>query len=393
MIVRGSRRLENLPPYAFAEIDALVGKLQKQGADPIDFGVGDPTVPTPEIVRKAGCIGVERHASAGYPSYIGSQDFRSAAAAWMKRRFDVDLDPATQITSTIGSKEGVFHFPMAVTDPGDVVLCPSPGYPPYGRGTAFAGARPFYYPLTHENGFLPSLRNLPDATARTARILWICYPNSPTGRVAGPAHLESMVSWAQDKGIILASDEAYIDLYFGDTPPQSALSISTDGVIAFFSLSKRSAMTGWRIGWAAGDARLIALFRKLKTNLDSGVPNFVQDAAVAALSDEAHVATMREEYRRKRNLLVDALASTGLPRCEPEGTIYVWQRLPNGLSSQEAAKRLLDPEIAIVATPGNLIAEPLEDGTNPGEGYLRFALVPSMERMRMAVDRLSRLRW
>jgi len=389
--VKASRRLAALRPYAFAEVDRLVQKLKAEGAVPIDFGVGDPTVPTPELVRAATRRGVDAHATAGYPSYVGGAAFRSAVAAWMGKRFGVDLDPATEITSSIGSKEIIFNLHEGFVDPGDVVIVPSPGYPPYSRGTLFAEGTPWFYPIEARNGFLPDLASFPESVVSRAKLMWICYPNSPTGAVAPKSFFRDVVAFCRDRGILLLSDEAYSEIWFGDEPPHSALEFSRDGVASVFSMSKRSAMTGYRIGWIAGDRRIVDVVKKVKTNIDSGTPNFVQDGAVAALSDEAHVAAFREEYRRKCSVLVRAMVDAGLDDCTPASTLYVWQRVPRGWDSIAFAKRLLMKDVAIVATPGAWISDPLADGRNPGDEFVRFALVPSIEETEEAARRLRRI--
>ncbi len=390
MAVTASRRVRSLGGYVFAEIDRLVADLRRAGGQPIDFGVGDPTVPTPGLVREALKRGADERACAGYPSYVGDPGYRAAVAGWMKRRFGVDLDPATQVTSTIGSKEAVFHLHEAFVDPGDVVIGPDPGYPPYARGTLFAEGSYYGYPLRRENGFLPELSAIPEDVARRAKVLWICYPNSPTGAVAPASFLREAVEWCRRWGILLASDEAYSEIWFTDEPPHSALEFGTEGVLSVFSLSKRSAMTGYRVGFIAGDAEAVAIFRKVKTNIDSGTPTFVQDAAVAALADEAHVAEFRREYREKRDIIAAGLVAAGLPDCTPPATLYIWQRVPEGMTSEGYAKALLRPDIGIVVTPGSWIAS--GQGTaNPGEGYVRLALVPSVAECRRAAGLFSRV--
>jgi LL-diaminopimelate aminotransferase len=388
MSVPIAARVRALPDYPFAIVDEEVRRLRAEGASPVDFGVGDPTIPTPPLVREAGHRGIEARAASGYPSYVGAPEFREAVAAWTKRRFGVSLDPEREITSTIGSKEGIFHFPLAFVDPGDVVLCPSPGYPPYARGALFAGGVPWFVPLLRENDFLPDLDAIPEEVRRRAKILWLNYPNSPTGATAPPEFLERAVAWGRAHGILVANDEAYSEIHYAPAPPRSILEFGKTGVVAFQSMSKRSAMTGWRVGWVAGDPAAIEAFRKVKTNVDSGTPTFVQDAAIAALSDETHVRATIEEYRRKRDLLARSFVEMGLPDCTPEAAIYLWQRLPEGLGAVEFARRLLDPKVAVVATPGPWIADRCPDGSDPGEGYVRFALVPSYEATREACRRL-----
>jgi LL-diaminopimelate aminotransferase len=386
---RPSRRLAAIGGYAFDEVGRRVEALKARGIRPVDFGVGDPTVPTPAFAREALKRAVDARATSGYPDYQGDPSFREAAAAWMKRRFGAALDPATEICATIGSKEAVFHIHEALVDPGEVVLCPSPGYPPYKRGTAFAEGTPWFYPLSKSNGFLPDLDAIPADVAAKARAIWVCYPNSPTGAVADEAFYRRLLAWADRHGVTVLSDEAYTEIWFGRSAPPSILSVRKEGVLAFFSMSKRSAMTGWRVGWVAGDARLVSLFRKVKTNVDSGTATFVQDGAAAALSDETHVGAFRREYREKRDVLVAALVRAGLPDCTPESTLYVWQRTPKGTSGVEFAQRLLDPAIAVVCTPGEWLSDPVADGTNPGAGHVRFALVPSLEDTKRAAERIA----
>lgn len=393
MEIRASKRLSSLTSYAFAAVDEKVAELRKKGISPIDFGVGDPTIATPEFIRRAVQKGVDARAESGYPSYVGAPEYREAVAGWMKRRFGVALDPATEVCSSIGSKEAIFHFPEAILDPGDVVLCPSPGYPPWSRGTRFAEGVPYFMPLDAKSGFVPDLARIPASVLQKARILWVNYPNNPTGAVAPDGFYEEAYRFARKNGLILASDEAYSELYFTPKPSRSALEVAKEGVIVFQSLSKRSAMTGHRIGWVCGDRRLVELFKKFKTNIDSGTATFVQDGAIAALSDEAHVAGMRDMYRQKRDAIVSALVAAGLEKCEPAGTIYVWQRVPKGMTSVGFATRLLDPEIAIVTTPGAWISDPTEGGVNPGEGYVRFALVPGEAEIRLAAERIQGLRF
>jgi LL-diaminopimelate aminotransferase len=391
--VRPSDRLAAIGGYAFDEVNRRVDALKAAGISPIDFGVGDPTVPTPAIARERVKTAVDERATAGYPAYEGDRGFRDAIAAWTKRRYGVTLDPATEICVTIGSKESVFNVHEALVNPREIVLCPSPGYPPYKRGTAFAEGRPWFYPLVRSNGFLPDLDAIPAGIASKARAIWVCYPNSPTGAVADEAFYRRLLEFADRHGIAVLSDEAYGEISFTDQPPPSALSVRKEGVLAFFSMSKRSAMTGWRVGWVAGDARLVALFRKVKTNVDSGTCTFLQDGAAAALSDETHVEAFRLEYRSKRDLLCRALVQSGLRDCTPAATLYVWQQTPRGMSGVEFAQRLLDPSIAVVCTPGEWLSDKTVGGKNPGAGHVRFALVPSVADTKTAADRIAAMRW
>ncbi len=387
-----SKRIRSLPKYAFAAVDEKVAELKAAGLQPIDFGVGDPTTPTPKLVREACKAGVEKRKSAGYPSYIGAPEYRAAVAEWTKRRFGVALDPDTEIASTIGSKEAVFHFAEGMVDPGDVVIIPSPGYPPYTTGTRFAEGKCYYYGVTADNGFLPDLQSIPPSVRKRAKVMWINYPNSPTGALAPLSFLEEVVEFGRKHDIVIASDEAYSELYYTDERPHSLLEVTKEGVIVFQSLSKRSAMTCYRVGWAAGDPRIIDVFKRVKTNIDSGTATFVQDAAIAALSDERHVAKMRREYRQKRDILTQALAKAGLEDCTPDATIYLWQRVPKGMTSEEFVLKLMELNPPIVVTPGPALGHALKDKTNPGEGYVRFAFVPSLADTRAAADALAKMK-
>jgi len=389
-MIRGSQKLSSLGGYAFAEVDKLVEELKGKGVSVLDFGVGDPRAPTPTLVRERGKSAIDEHATSGYPSYVGSASFRKAAADWIGRRFGVTLDPAKHVTATIGSKEAVFHLPLAFVDPGDVVVSPNPGYPPYTRGTLFAGGVNYTYPLRAEDGFVPSLGKIPESVLARTKMIWVCYPNSPTGAVAPLSFFQEAAEICREHNILLVSDEAYSEMYFTPEAPPSALQAGLENVLAVFSMSKRSAMTGWRVGFVAGDEQAVALFKKIKTNIDSGTPSFIQDASIAALSDEAHVKEMRDEYKKKRDILCGAFKKLGLPDCTPASTMYLWQQGPGGMSAVEFAKRLLAPEIAIVATPGTWLSSP-QDGVDPGEGRVRLALVPTIEECEDAARRLARL--
>jgi LL-diaminopimelate aminotransferase len=406
MEFKASDRLGRIPKYAFAAINEKVADLKKLEAEgkakkPIDFGVGDPSEPTPDFVIEGLKEAGEKHAKSGYPSYIGSQEFREVAADYMKGRFEVELDPAEEISSNIGSKEAVFNFPEAFVNPGDVVICPSPGYPPYKTGTIFAEGEPFYVPLLEKNNWLIDYEAIPMEIADRAKIIWINYPNSPTGAVATREYYEGLIAWARLHNIIIAADEGcYIDVYFKDrmedhgdgARPISILNVAKEGIVAFYSLSKRNNMTGYRVGFVCGDAALIDIFRQLKTNTDSGTPSIMQEAAIVALQDDDHVEKMRKLYEEKGDVLLDALKGMGLEVKEPEATFYIWQKVPEGMTDLEFAERLLEPDIAIVVTPGSLISDPCEvDGEtiNPGAGYVRFALMPTMEEMMEAAERLE----
>jgi LL-diaminopimelate aminotransferase len=384
-----SKRVREIGSYAFADVDNIVEQLKKEGIEPIDFGVGDPTLPTPEIIRKACQRGVEKRKSSGYPSYIGSPEFRETIALWSKKRFSIELDPETEIMSSIGAKEAIFNFPETFINPGDYTLALNPGYPAWSRGTHFAEGRTYFLNLLPENDFLPDLSSIPRKVLKRAKILWINYPNNPTTAFPTKAFYEEALEFGEKHGIIIASDESYTENYY-DEPPISILQLKKEGVVVFQSLSKRSNMTCYRVGWVAGDRRIIEAYKKVKPNIDSGTATFIQDAAIAALKDERHVEELRADYRKKRDILIDALTSIGLPKCEPKGTIYIWQKVPEGYTSVEFAKKLLEKEVAVVTTPGNWLSREAH-GVNPGEGFVRFAIVPPLSRVKEAAKRIRNL--
>ncbi len=391
MRIVASKRLDSIPPYAFKEINDAVAKLGESGVKAIDFGVGDPSEPTPEFVIESMTKSARKHAGTGYPSYVGCGDLRCAAAKYMSRRFGVELDPETEICSNIGSKEAVFNFPEAFVNPGDIVIIPSPGYPPMKTGTLFAEGTPYFVPLLEENDFLLDYHSIPSEIAESAKIIWINYPNSPTGAVANREYYEGLIEWAKEHEIIIAADEGcYIDIYF-EEKPMSILEVAKEGIVAFYSLSKRNNMTGYRCGFVAGDEEIISIYKRLKTNIDSGTPNIIQDAAIAALNDDTHHQEMCDLYQKKANILYNALEDLGLEIRRSKATFYVWQKVPEGMTSVDFAKKLLDPKVGIVVTPGSLISDKCEGNLNPGEGYVRFALMPTMREMEEVARRLGNL--
>src|SRR3989344_2964858 len=377
MKIKTSNRLNSITSYAFADIDAKVAELKRNGIEAIDFGVCDPKEATPEIVRNAVKKYVDVRKSSGYPSYIGSEEYRQEIARWSKKRFGISLDYRTEVSSTVGAKEAVFNFPEAFVNPGDYVISPNPAYPPYVRGALFAEGRLHYVPLLKENDFLMDLSSIPSGIVKKAKIMWVNYPNNPTGAVASKEFFKEAIDFGHDNNVIIASDECYSEIYFREKP-HSILEYSRDGIIVFQSLSKRSAMTGYRVGWIAGDENIISAFRKLKPNIDSGTATFIEDAAGAALRDESHVERMRNDYKKKAEILVDAFASIGFEDCMPAATLYIWQKVTGKMNSVEFAKKLLQKETAIVATPGSMLSA-TSNNINPGEGYIRFALVPTIE--------------
>jgi LL-diaminopimelate aminotransferase len=388
MEIKYSKLISKTENYVFAEINKKVNDLKKKGVKVIDFGIGDPKSPTPSFVINNLSTFAQNRSTSGYPSYIGDISYRKACAEYMKREYNVELDTETEISSTIGSKEAVFHFPIGFINPGDIVICPNPGYPVYKTGTQFQNGTPYFTPLLEKNNFLIDFSLIPQDVAHKAKIIWTNYPNSPTGASATKQWLEELISWAKNYNIIIAADEGcYNDIYFGKKPI-SILEIEKSGIITFYSLSKRSNMTGYRVGFVAGDKNIVSGFRKVKTNIDSGTPSFIQDAACLALRDQIDVKKMREEYQEKRNIMIDSLVSHGLEQPKGDATFYLWQKTPVGVSSIKFAETLADN--GIVVTPGELISDTI-DGFNPGKNFVRFALVPTIEDIKEAATRIKNL--
>ncbi len=382
-----AQRLRVLPPYLFAELDRRKQEKIEQGVDVIDLGVGDPDLPTPEPIVEALREAAGRPENHRYPSYVGMRAYRQAVADWYRRRFGVELDPDREVIALIGSKEGIAHFPLAFVDPGDVVLHPDPAYPVYRIGALFAGGEPYPLPLKEENDFLPDLGAIPNEVVERAKIIWINYPNNPTSADATEEFYRDLIRWAKKHGVIVASDNAYSEIYTGDRKPISILQIegAKDVAIEFHSLSKTYNMTGWRIGMAVGNEELIRGLGRVKTNVDSGQFNAVQIAGIAALNmPEEELDKLRAVYRERREVMTAALKRLGLKPLESDVTFYIWTRVPEGYTSAEFVGRLID-EAGIVCTPGN--------GFGPsGEGYFRISLTVSTERLAEAAERIENLR-
>jgi LL-diaminopimelate aminotransferase len=381
-------RLKRLPPYLFSEIDRKKKAALAAGRDIINLGIGDPDTPTPPFVIEA----LARHARDAsthrYALDEGDPGLREAVAAFMRTRFGVTLDPADELLPLIGTKEGIGHFPLAYLNPGDAALVPEPCYPPYRSGTIFAGAEPVYLPLAAERGFLPDLDAIQPADARRAKLLYVNYPNNPTGAITPRAFYEDLVAFAEANGLILVSDAAYTELALEGEKPMSLLAVpgARARTVEFHSFSKTFNMTGWRVGWAAGDAGLLAALGRVKSNLDSGVFTAIQRAAAEALARyEEFVPGLCAMYRKRRDVLCDGLARIGWEVEKPRATFYVWAPAPKGTPSAEVAARLLE-EADIVATPG------LGFGA-PGELFVRFALTVDEARLAEAVERMARLDW
>ncbi|HTN43764.1 MAG TPA: LL-diaminopimelate aminotransferase [Nitrospiria bacterium] len=381
-----ANRIKNLPPYLFAAIDQLKQKALAKGTDLINLGIGDPDLPTPVSIIQRLQRASEDPKNHQYPSYEGLLTFRQAAADWYQRRFGVRLDPKNEVLTLIGSKEGIGHAPLAFINPGDVALIPDPGYPVYHAGTLFAGGRSHFMPLRKENHFLPDFGRIPKAILKKARVLFINYPNNPTSATAGKEFFKEAIRLARRHKLIVCHDNAYSEVYFDGERPMSFLEL--DGAkevgIEFHSLSKTFNMTGWRIGFAVGHPGILAALGKVKSNLDSGVFQAVQEAGIEALNlREAITDEIRKVYQERRDTLVSGLLGLGLSVDPPKATFYVWVGVPKGFTAMKFTMHLLD-RAGIVTTPGSGFGK-------SGQGYIRMALTVPNDRLMEAVGRMERL--
>ncbi|MBI3292804.1 MAG: LL-diaminopimelate aminotransferase [Elusimicrobia bacterium] len=384
---RPSQRLSRLPPYLFAQIDRKRKVAEAKGMDIISLGVGDPDRPTPAPIVSTAQQALRDPRHHQYPFGAGLREFREVIAVWFRSRFGVSLDPEREIFALLGSKEGLGHLPLAVVDPGDIVLVPEPGYPVYQGATVLAGATPYPVPLKESHGFLPDLHAIPSRIVRRAKLLFLNYPNNPTGAVAPLSFFREVVAWAKRHGVLVAHDAAYSELYF-NRPPPSFLEVPGAKLLGveFHSFSKTYNMTGWRVGWVCGNPQILQALARVKDRYDSGVFQALQVAAVAALkAAQGTTHEMRALYQRRRDLFVRGLQRLGWQVCEPQATFYVWSHVPRGYTSARCAEKLLE-EVEVVCTPGR--------GFGPaGEGYVRFALTVEEERLQEAVDRIAHVTW
>ena len=380
-----SNRLKALPPYLFVEIDRAKRRAIEQGVKVIDFGVGDPDQPTPKFIQKAMAKAIREPKNHHYPLDRGSAVFRQAAAGWFKKRFGQSFDPQTEILPLIGSKEGIAHFPLAFLNPGDGALVPDPCYPPYKSGTSFAGGVAHLMPLREENGFLPDLESVPAAALKKTKMIYVNYPNNPTGAVAPRSFYEKLVAWAVRNKIIIVSDLAYSEVYFGKERPLSVFEIpdSRQVAVEFHSLSKTCNMTGWRVGFAVGRPELISALLRVKSNMDSGVFTAIQLTAAQALGMSfAFSKATNRLYRRRRDLLVSGLKHLGFPVKPNPASFYVFTRLPGAFKDSTRFCGELLEKTGIVATPGVGFGA-------AGEGYVRFALTVPEPEIREALARMK----
>ncbi|RJQ31170.1 MAG: LL-diaminopimelate aminotransferase [Actinobacteria bacterium] len=382
--MQDANRILKLPPYLFAQIDKKIAEKKAAGVDVISLGIGDPVEPTPKHIIDKLYEAAQNPVNHRYPSYYGMPEFRVAIADYYKKRFNVELNPDKEILPLVGSKEGLAHIYLALVDPGDYALVPDPGYPVYETGCILAGGTPFYMPLTKDNGFNPKFDEIPSEIAKKAKLMWLCYPNNPTAAIAKDGLYEEAIEFANKYDVAILSDNPYSELtYDGYVAPSF---LETPGAkkvgIEFNSLSKTYNMTGWRIGYAVGNAKLIDALGRVKTNVDSGIFNAIQLAGIEALSGPQDcVGEMCQIYQRRRDMVMDALDSLGIAAAKPKGTIYVWVPVPDGFDSVTFANHILE-KTGVVVPPGSAYGP-------SGEGYIRICLSVKDDRLKEALERLK----
>ena len=379
-----ARRVEKIPPYLFVEISRKIAQKRREGIEVISFGIGDPDLETPPpVIQKL------REASGDlpnhrYPESEGLPEFRKATADWYQRRFGVSLDPETEVISLIGAKEGIGHAALCFIEPGDIALVPDPGYPVYSVGTWFAGGECHWMPLKEENGWLPDLEAIPEDVARRAKVIWLNYPNNPTGAIADLGYFERAVEFATEYDLAVLHDACYTDVTYDGYRHPSFLEVpgAMDVGMEFHSLSKTYNMTGWRLGMAVGNADMINALLVVKSNLDSGVPQAIQQMGIEALeTSESWIDERNAIYQRRRDKVLSTLAEIGLEVDPPKASLYVWARVPEGFTSGDLAEQLLE-ECDVVVTPGASYGA-------SGEGYVRFSLTIQDDLLDEGLRRLT----
>lgn len=379
-----AKRMQSIPPYLFARIEKKIDELKSQGIDVISFGIGDPDLPTPDFIVEKMAEEIKNPANHQYPSSVGMLSFRQSVAAWYKKRFDVDLDAKTEVVALIGSKEGIANINYCYVDPGDINLVPDPGYPVYGIGTMLAGGESYYMPLKEENGYLPDFNAIPAEIAAKAKLMFLNYPNNPTGATATRAFFEEAIAFAKKYDVIICHDAAYSEVSYDGYVPLSFMEVegAKEVGIEFNSVSKPFNMTGWRIGFAVGNAKVIETLGRYKSNVDSGAFQAVQYAAMEGLAkgDDA-IEEMHRIYTRRRDVVVDVFNDLGWQLEKPKATFYIWAPVPKGFTSESFSEYVLE-KAAVMLTPGN--------GYGPnGEGYFRISLTIAEERVIEAAHRLK----
>lgn len=379
-----ARRVKNLPPYLFAGVDRMIAEAKRNGVDVISFGIGDPDQPTPRHIVERAMQAVQDPQTHSYPSYEGMKQYRQAIADYYQREYDVELDPDTEVLALIGSKEGIAHLPWCLLNPGDMALIPDPAYPVYKTATILCHALPYLMPLLEENGFLPDLDEIDYQIARTAKLMFLNYPNNPTGATAPKEFFEDVVNFAYECDIVVAHDAAYSQLGFDGYRPPSILEIprAKEVAVEFMSLSKPYNMTGWRIGALVGNAEIIDALGRIKTNVDSGIFGAIQYAGIEALCGSQDVVTANvERYKHRRDIVISYLQELGWPVEPNQATFYVWINVPKGFTSEEFSRHVFT-QTGVFFTPGTGYGE-------YGEGYVRLSLTLADERIHEAFRRLK----
>jgi LL-diaminopimelate aminotransferase len=385
--MRLSRRIESLPPYLFVEITKKIAEKRAKGEEVVDFGIGDPDIPTPAHIIERLCQAAKEPANHRYPETEGLPELRQAIAGWYKKRFDVDLDPDKEVLPLIGSKEGIFHIAFCFIDYRDVALVPDPAYPVYAVGTMLASGSPYYLPLTEENDFLPDLDAVPAYIVKKARLLWLSYPNNPTSATADLDFFKKAVDFAKRNNLAICHDGPYSEVAFDGYQPPSFLQAkgAKEVGIEFNSLSKTYNMTGWRIGMAVGNATMIDALKRLKSNIDSGIPQAIQYAAIEALNGPQDcIQEHNAIYQRRRDLVIEVLNNMGFTARTPKATLYVWAKVPKGYTSVEFATDLLE-RVGVVVTPGTGYGK-------HGEGYVRLSLTIADASLVKGLSRITNWR-
>jgi len=379
-----AKRLDKLPPYLFVDINQKIAELRAKGEDIVSFALGDPDLPTPSNIIECICQAAHDPANHRYPETAGLWELRQAIAEWYEKRFGVILNPDKEVLPLIGSKEGIGHIAQCFIEPGDMALVPDPGYPPFSMGTILAGGEPYFMPLKEENDFLPDFEAIPEEIANKAKLMWLNYPNNPTGAVAELDFFERAAHFAWQHNLAICHDAAYTEVAFEDYCPPSFMQVAQAKEIGveFHSLSKTYHMTGWRIGMAVGNAEMIDALFRVKSNLDSGIPQAIQRAAIEALRGSQNcIAEHNAIFQQRRDKLMKVLAEIGLKARVPKAAFYIWAEVPQGYSSVNFTQKLLD-EAGIAVTPG------LGYGRE-GEGYIRFSLTVPDDRLELGINRLS----
>lgn len=385
--MRLSDRVKNLPSYLFVEISRKIAERKTRGEDIISFGIGDPDIPTPLHIIERLCKEAQKPVNHHYPESEGLLELRQSIAEWYKKRFGVLLDPEKEVAPLIGSKEGIAHIALCLLNPGDVALVTDPGYPVYSIGTNLVGAEPYYLPISPRNNFLPDLYSVPENILKKTKILWLNYPNNPTGAVADLDFFNKAVKFAKDYDICICHDGPYSEVAFDGYRPVSFLQAegAKDVGIEFHSFSKTYNMTGWRIGMAVGNATVISALKIMKSNLDSGIPQAIQYAAIEALNGPQDcIKEHNDIYQRRRDLIVDTLQKMGFEVKSPKASLYIWAKVPDGFTSVTFANDLLD-KVGVVVTPG------IGYGRN-GEDYVRLSLTISDDSLSRGLSRMTQWR-